>query len=152
MRSLFTCRVTRLQVLQDLLESAARLAPRSQLPVNMSTVRKLRTPSKRPAPKWRGVRPLQDCFMIIFRGILDKLAHISYEGNQKSDAQAERIPGSWLGKGNHTLFREPAESQDTPLWTPDRRRRGPSHGIFVVFAATGVLILRSALSRYKGAT
>ena len=74
------------------------------------------------------------------------MAHISYEDHQNSDAQAERIPGSWLGKGSHTLFREPAESQDTSLWTPNRCRRGPSHGSFVVFAATGVLVLRFALN------
>ncbi len=87
--------------------------------------------------------------MIIFWGIWDNLAHVPYEGHQSSDAQAERIPGSWLGKGNYTLFGEPAESQDAPFWTPSRCGRGSSHGSFVVFAATGVLILRSALSRYK---
>ena len=38
--------------------------------------------------------------MIIFWGIWDNLAHVPYEGHQSSDAQAERIPGSWLGKGN----------------------------------------------------
>ena len=90
--------------------------------------------------------------MITFQGIRDKLAQILYEDHQNSNAQAERIPGSWLGEGNHTLFGEPAESQDTPLWTSNRRRRGPSHGSFVVFAATGVLILRYALSRYRDAT